>query len=67
MNEVRGFKVCGHCFGIHCTRFIFLELREAFYGSAREGKNIFVSCQESRQNALKHSESFFLRGKVDPL
>lgn len=49
----KGFKVCGHCFGIHCTRFIFLELREAFYGSAREGKNIFVSCQESRQNAFQ--------------
>lgn len=64
MNEVRGFKVCGHCFGIHCTRFIFLELREAFYGSARsarEGKNIFVSCQESRRNAFQTLRIVFLK------
>lgn len=61
INEVGGFKVCGHCFAIHCTRFIFLELREAFYGSAREGKNIFVSCQESRQNAFQTLRIVFLK------
>lgn len=44
MNEVRGFKVCGYCFGIYCMWFIFLELCEVFYGLVREGKNIFVFC-----------------------
>lgn len=44
INEVRGFKVCGYCFGIYCMWFIFLELCEVFYGLVREGKNIFVFC-----------------------